>query len=438
MGGIEKSFFIKILRDRYRRANKKDKGEILDEVQGQLSVTRKHAIRLLSPKEPGRPRNPLKRGRPSKYQDYEFICALKEVWRITNFMCSRLLKEAIPDWLPHIEQARGPFPESVRIRLLSISPPTMDRILKRYKATKGKSFTRSAGFRDQIPIQENIWDIQLPGFMESDTVAHCGGSMHGEFINTLTMVDIATIWTEARGVFGRGSNAVFDKLKDIEATLPFPIKGYDADNGGEVLNQHILRYFHDERIEQGREVVQVTRSREYQKNDNAHVEQRNDSIARRYLGYERLDFRELLSLVNCYYSQIVCPLHNHFYPTFKLKDKIRIKSRTRRVYAKPITPYSRLMNSPHLADALKQELQDWHQQLNPVTLVRLERIVRKQIDISMKQLRAGIKPSKKSLAPPSLPPRPIFHMPTNNVPLYQVSGHLNHTRADMAHNISVT
>jgi hypothetical protein len=59
--------------------------------------------------------------------------------------------------------------------------------------------------------------------METDTVAHCGGSMFGDFINTVTMVDIATIWTEARAAFGRGSNATLDAVIDIEYRLPFPI-----------------------------------------------------------------------------------------------------------------------------------------------------------------------------------------------------------------------
>jgi len=426
MNCTEKRFFISTLRERYRRASKKKKGEILDEVEEQLSVSRKHAIRLLSRNDSGRPRNPVKRGRPGKYKDPEFKQALRKVWKLTRYMCSRLLKEAMPVWLPYIEAEHGVFPEDVHERLLCISPPTIDRILKPYKAVKGKSFTRPSGFREEIPIQTNTWDITAPGFMESDTVAHCGGSMHGEFVNTLTMVDIASIWTEARGAFGRGSNAVFGELKEIEAGLPFPILGYDADNGGEVLNKHILRYFQDERIEQGREAVKVTRSRAYMKNDNAHVEQRNDSIARRYLGYERLDFKQLLPLINCYYSLIVCPLHNHFYPTFKLKSKLRIKSRTRRIYDDPVTPYSRIMNSESVPDSYKAKLKEWHQQLNPVALVRQEQIVRKQIDIAMKLLRAGTKPSKRILNPPELTPRPIFNKTPNNVALHQVSTTLNH------------
>jgi hypothetical protein len=387
---MEKRCILDVLRCRYRSARRRHKTAIITELCERLLIGRKHAIRLLGPNPPGRPANPCKLGRPGKYRDAEFIGALRIVWKTMRYVCGRLMKEAIPEWLPFIEAERGKFSLDVRSRLLSISAPTIDRILKPYKATKGKTFTRSTGFRDEIPIQENIWDIRIPGFMESDTVAHCGGSMHGEFVNTLTMVDVCSMWTEARALFGRGSNAVFDALKDIEAHLPFPILGYDADNGGEVLNHHVLSYFQAERIEQQRHPVQVTRSREYRKNDNAHVEQRNDSVARRYLGYDRLGFPDLVPLINYYYAKVVCPLINHFMPSFKLKDKIRIKSRTRRVYGKPVTPYARIVASQEVHPELKARLVAEHRELNPVALVREEQVLRKLIDSASRALAEGL------------------------------------------------
>lgn len=397
---MERGYIFAVLRPRYRRAGRKQKSEIISEVCELLSVGRTHASRLLSSNGPGRPKNPGKRGRPSKYQDPEFVRALRLVWKQMRHPCGRIMKEATADWLPFIEGEHGEFTTCVRTRLLSVSASTIDRVLKPYKQTKGKSFTRSTGFRDEIPIQENIWDIKLPGFMESDTVAHCGGSMHGEFVNSLTMVDIATLWTESRAVFGRGSNAVFDALKDVEASLPFPIIGYDADNGGEVLNKHIVQYFGPEREALGRHTVQVTRAREYRKNDNAHVEQRNDSVARRYLGYDRLPFRDLVPLINYYYAKVVCPLINHFMPTFKLKDKIRVKSRTRRVYDKPVTPYARVINSESVHTELKDALRAQHAALNPVKLVQQECKLRSVIDKAIKELAQGRK----------MPPHPKYQL----------------------------
>lgn len=407
MNEVEKRSIMEFLRSRHRRATKKGKSVIISEGCERLSVGRKQVIRLLSPLNVGRPKKSGK-GRPSKYQDAEFKAALRGVWRITRYLCGRRLREAIPYWLEAIEEEQGKFKLDVRERLLSISAPTIDRILKPYKVKKGISFTRSGGFRDEIPIQENIWDIKIPGFMETDTVAHCGGSMFGEFINTVTMVDIATIWTEARAAFGRGSNATLDAVKDIEHKLPFQILGYDADNGGEVLNQQLFNYFHTERIAKGIPPVAVTRSRAYKKNDNAHVEQRNDSIARKYLGYDRIGYKELVPLINYYYAEILCPLINHFYPCFKLADKVQIKSRTRRIYNKPMTPYARLMLSEHLSTERKEALKLAHDKLNPVKLVRLEQHVRRLIDASLRKLKTGNKISNTlptyKLWKPLIPP----------------------------------
>ena len=389
LSALEKQCIIKILKERHRRAKKRQKGEVISELCERLSVGRKHAIRLLSAESVGRPGNPGRRGRPSRYQDREFKDALRRVWRIVRYPCGRALKAAIPNWLEAIEEEYGAFTVDVRERLLAVSAPTIDRILKPYKAVKGKSFTRPGGFRDEIPIQGNIWDIKVPGYMETDTAVMCGGSLLGEFVNTLTMVDIATIWTETRAVFGKGSNAVFDAIRDVEHHLPFHILGYDADNGGEVLNRHLYAYFYTERIIKGLPPISVTRSRAYQKNDNAHVEQRNDTLVRKYLGYERLEFKELVSLLNYYYAEVVCPLVNHFMPSFKLSEKRRIKSRTQRIYAAPITPYQRLMESDYLSETKKLRLKLIHDSLNPVKLSLQERRIRKLIDDCLRSLRAG-------------------------------------------------
>jgi hypothetical protein len=396
MEGSKKRCIVDMLRSRYRRGSKSEKGRILDELCGALKIGKRQAKRLLGRREVGRPKKFGHRGRPSTYRDHEFIEALRYTWKTMKYMCSRYMKAALPEWLGAIEETRGKFPPSVRKRLLSISVSTMDRLLKPYKAIRGITFTRSGGFRDEIPIQENLWNIEQPGFLECDTVAHCGGSTHGEYVNSVTLVDIATTWTEVRAVFGRGSMPVVAAIEEIETALPFPILGYDADNGGEVLNQHVLRYFRDERIGRGKPAVQVTRSREYRKNDNAHVEQRNDSVARRWLGYERMPFAELVPLINYYYAEVVCPLMNHFFPSLKLKAKIRIKSRTRRVYGAPITPYMRVIASPQVSKDWKDRLMAIHKTLNPVVLAHLESKIRKQIDDELKRMRAGLSSVRNS------------------------------------------
>jgi hypothetical protein len=418
-----KKDYLSIFRNKYRKSTKLGKGKILNEVTDELSIDRKYAIRLLSAKSSGRPKKPGKRGNPGKYQDYEFKSALRAIWRICDYMCSKKLKVAIPDWLPFIEESKGKYSDEIRSKLLAVSPPTIDRILNPYKATRGKSWTKNGGFREDIPIQEKTWEINLPGYIEADTVAHCGGSMGGEFINTLTVVDIATIWTETDAVYGRGSNNTFSSLKIIESELPFIVLGYDADNGGEVLNNQVLGYFTEERVAQNREAVLVIRSRAYQSNDNAHVEQRNDSIARRYLGYERLEFHELRDLISFYYRNIVCPLHNHFVPCFKLKDKARVKSKTKRIYEKPKTPYARIMASETVPTAYKDKLKNWHLSLNPLTLRDQEKIFRKKIDLVNRKLKNGEPLNKSDLqVDSSITVRPVFDSrPLQPKPLHQTA-----------------
>lgn len=416
----EKRHIIEWFTPKYRRAKKKERGQIIDQAMVRGGWSRQHTARLLATGlKLGRPKIRSMRGRPSKYADPEFRKALKFIWRSTNYMCGRYLKEAMPDWLPSIERQEGQFPEAVRTKLLSVSASTIDRILKEFKGLHGMSLTRPTSFREEIPIQTNIWDIATPGYIEADTVAHCGGSMAGEFANTLTIVDINTLWTEPRMVFGRGSQNVFNALLDIERRLPFPILGYDADNGGEVLNNRILDYFIKERIEQQRVPVQVTRSREYRKNDNAHVEQRNNSVARRHFGYARYDFEALIPLMNYYYVAVVAPLCNHFIPSNKLKDKLRIKSRTRRVYEKPQTPYKRVMNSPHVSELDKALLQIQHEQLDPMTLSMEGKRIQAQLLKAFTMLKQGRDPGNLLIPPPT--PKPAFQHHANYVTKTRIS-----------------
>lgn len=385
MKNLELLSAIDMLKYRYKYYSKKKKGQVLAGLKEQFCVSKKYLIRLLAPKSGGRPKNPKPKGRPSKYSDSRFEAALYKVWKISRFMCGRYLKVAMPQWLPAIEQEYGQFDFDVKEKLLTISASTIDRRLRDARRQHGKSFTRRGNvIRNEIPILGNIWDTQELGFIECDTVAHCGGSMLGDFVNSVTTVDICSTWIELRGTWGRGSSGVIEQLKDIEDSLPFKILGYDADNGGEVLNKHVIQYFHNRQIP-----VAVTRSRSYKKDDNCHVEQKNNSVARKYLGYERLDCQELLPLINHYYKNILCPLLNHFYPSNKLKDKKLVMSKMKRYYDTPKTPYQRVIESSSITTAQREKLIEIHSNLNPVKLRIEEQKVRKLIDDKMKVFRAN-------------------------------------------------
>jgi hypothetical protein len=281
-------------------------------------------------------------------------------------MCSKKLVSAIKLWLPFYGKTFEPLTPGTRKLLLTISAASIDRALQpvRVKLKKGRCMTRPGTLlRNQIPIRTHHWDGTQPGFVEADTVAHCGNSMAGEFVWSLTFTDILTTWTENRATWGKGSIGVLDQIKDIEKNIPFALKGFHCDSGTEFLNNHLLRYFTDRP-----KVVSFTRSRPYKKNDNAHVEQKNWSHVRQLLGYDRLDQPELVPMINDLYANEWSLYQNHFCPAFKLVEKTRINSKYRKKYGKPKTPYQRVMESKDVSKQVKQQLKTVHLTLNPFIL----------------------------------------------------------------------
>lgn len=192
-------------------------------------------------------------------------------------------------------------------------------------------------------------------------MAHCGASGKGPFILTVTLTDIATQWTESRAIWTKTIERVVGAIQDIESTMPFPIQGFDCDNGSEFLNDHLIRYFKKKRIP-------LTRSRPYRKNDNAHVEQKNWMHARQLFGYARFENPDLVPVMNDIYARLWFPYKNFFIPRMKLKEKIRVGSRIVRKYDEPMTPYHRVLASPLIPEEKKLQLQEQIKNLNPFRL----------------------------------------------------------------------
>ena len=273
--------YISVQKRRYRRAGRAFKTRLLDEVCEICEYERKHAIKLLNG---SLKRTGGKRGRKSEYNDPELIKALKTLWLRSGLMCSKRLKQAIPSWLMYYEKHYGALSSENRAKLLKISPASINRLLKPYKAQHQRK--RNTGtkpgtlLKNQIPIRTSNEDIDRPGYLEADTVAHCGGSMSGSFIWSITYTDIKSTWTVTRAVWNKGQEGVVDQTRDVENKLPFAILGFDCDNGSEFLNHHLKRYLLNRK-----QPVHFTRSRAYRKNDNAHVEQKNWTHVRELLGY---------------------------------------------------------------------------------------------------------------------------------------------------------
>lgn len=360
-----KDEYLARARTRYRGACRRYKKLILDEFCRVCGCHRKHAIRLFgqSPSPV-----PTRRGARRKYDD-DVVHILEEMWLATNRLCSKLLKAALPTWLPHYLKSHRVRHE-VAENVLNVSPATIDRLLKptrRVHGGRGLCGTRpGAWLKQQVPIKTDHGDVDKPGFLQADTVAHGGDSVEGDFVWTLTLTDVFSGWTENRAVWNKGYEGIRQAISQVESELPFFILGFHSDNGSEFLNHHIHRYLIDRK-----NPITFTRGRPSHKNDNPHAEQKNGNRVRLLLGYQRIDDNSLVPTINHLYRASSL-FSNFFCPTLKLQKKSKIGSRYVRIYEKiPQTPYQRLMDSPHLFEIQKTHLGVRFANLDPFALKKL-------------------------------------------------------------------
>lgn len=355
-------------RGKYQKATKSEKGAILDSVCLSTGLSRDRAARLLSDnKIKYKGCTKRRRGRPRIY-DAEFTQALKEIWAYMDFACGKRLKYGMSDMLSALMRfGEVHYTENVIEKLNRVSPATIDRLLKKHKLSMsfhGISTTKPGTLlKRNIPLRLGTqWDDAVPGFVEIDLVAHCGQTTAGEYINTLNVTDICTGWTEPMAVINKAQRHVFDALMQIKRRQPFPYMGIDSDNGSEFINQELYRYCK-------KEGICFTRSRPYKKNDNCHVEQKNWSIIRRNIGYNRYEGPKALRLLNEYYSLLRLHL-NFFQPSVKLIGKDRDGSHVTKRYDTPLTPYRRVLSSEDIPDSMKKYLAGIFISINPAKLKR--------------------------------------------------------------------
>jgi hypothetical protein len=366
MSTTSKYEYLAAIRDRYHNASKADKTIILDEFCRVCGYHRKYAIRRLKANNRADRSHQLsQRGRKKSYDHPLLLDVLRDLWVATNLLCSKRLKAIIPLWLPYYEMRL--LSDELRQQLLSISAASMDRLMAPLRARyhkQGLATTKPGSLlRNHIPISTDQWNETMPGFIEVDTVAHCGSSTDGMFVYTINCVDIATSWTEQRAIWGKGEAGVVTAMRAIESHLPFPLQGFDCDNGSEFLNWHLYRHFTERKAP-----VKFTRSRPYKKNDNAHVEEKNYTQVRLYLGYQRFDKPQLVAQLNELYENDWNQLLNFFIPSSKLLSKYRDGAHIKKLRDNPQTPVQRILASPHIPAATKQRLQQQLQQLNPFEL----------------------------------------------------------------------
>lgn len=355
---------------RYSRATWMEKRRILNEFVAATGYNRDYAVGLLNhlpvaTQEAGKPRNRERRYKEPVQE------ALVTVWRAANRICSKRLVPFLPELVCAMERfGHLSLSEEVRKQLLELSPSTMDRLLyqERHGSGCGIGTTRPGGIlKHQIPVRTfSDWSDLTAGFLEADLVAHCGDSVEGSFLNTLVLTDVATGWTETLALLRRSEADVSGGLEAARHLLPFPLLGLDTDNGGEFINYELLRYCERERIT-------FTRSRAYRKNDQAHVEEKNGSVVRRLVGYDRYEGWDAWQALSALY-RVLRLYVNFFQPSMKLASKERQGSQVTKRYDQAQTPYQRVLSSNAVQDALKESLRRQYQELDPVFLLQeLER-----------------------------------------------------------------
>lgn len=354
---------VRAFAKQYKYAKKKEKSELLHRLVKTTGYSRKHLMEILP--NPPKVRKRKKRVQKSKY--LQILKPLQALWAVSNYACGQRLKPFIPSLIAALRRHKELIVLSEeRKLLLQISSATIDRLLTHDRQRiniKGRSRTKPGSLlKHQIPIKTwRDWDNTTPGFVEIDSVHHCGGSLFGDYVYTLDTVDVATGWNECCAHMGRGEYRTIQALEIIKGRLPFPLLGIDFDCGGEFVNWHLIRYC-------VRNHITYTRAREGISNDQPYIEQQNYSVVRRFVGYQRLDTEKQLERANKIY-ELLSDYQNFFQPVMRLKTKVRDGARVTRKYDAPLTAYQRVLKRKDISKETKQKLRERYKKLNPKRLL---------------------------------------------------------------------
>ncbi len=364
------------LRKEYERSGPLERGRLLDEAQKRTRLNRKYLIRWLNrPLRPVRARRG-RRGRPRAY-GAAVLTALVTIWEMFEYPCGQRLAPILRRQVERLRKlGELRCTEEVAAQLGRISASAIDRLLAREKQVRHLKRERNPSVHpllyQRIPVKvASEWDTREVGNLQVDYVAHCGRSTGGEYVHTLSTVDIASGWWEGQAIPGRSQRATEEGLKQIRARCPFRILEIHPDNDSGLINDLLWRYCRGARI-------RMSRSRPYQKNDNAWVEQKNWTHVRKVVGYRRYDTTKQMALLNQIY-EVARLYQNYFQPVIKLVSKTRIKGKIHRKYDQPRTPYERLLESKQISRKQARELRTVYASLNPAELHRRLNELRREL-----------------------------------------------------------
>jgi hypothetical protein len=372
----ERRKYLKLVKPRYNKAERKERGQILTEMGEVTGLHRKSLIRLMClsnlERSPKHKRIKMRRYGTSVAE------VVRVVWESLDYVCAERLTPALLSTARHlVEWEELTLTPEVAEKLSSISRATVQRLLQRFQQDTPKLPRRKAQPPNQVlrnvPMERLSWDTCVPGNFETDLVHHCGPVAAGDYVHTLQLVDIATGWSERVAVLGRSQEVMVIGFRKVQKRLPFPIKHLHPDNGSEFFNDHLIRYF-------GEEItgLRLSRSRPYRKNDNRFVEQKNSTLVRAYIGYDRLDNGIQCAALNTLYDQLWL-YYNLFQPVLHMVSKEVVDGKLRRKHDIAQTPYQRLLSSDILSLEQKRRLAELYTKTNP-------RQLRRDIYIAVEQL----------------------------------------------------
>jgi hypothetical protein len=358
-----KQELIAAIRGRYSKAAKWEKATILDEFVAMTGYHRKHAIRVLGS---GDQCTTAKAPCGKRVYDEAVKEALIVLWEAADRICGKRLKAILPILIEAMEHnSHLDMDAEVKSRLFQISSSTIDRLLASIRQqAKGRRKRRNAPRKasKQIPVRTFAdWEKSLPGDLEIDFVVHCGDTMSGAYIHSLVGTDVCSGWTEAVPLLAREQSVTTEGLDVIRSRFPVPVIGLNPDNDAAFINDTLLAYCQ-------REDLKFTRSRPYQKNDQAWVEQKNGAVIRRFVGYERFTGIVAGRLLGRLYQELRLYV-NYFQPSFKLLVKTRDGAKIRREYSKPMTPADRLLGHSMVSEDAKEALRAERSRLDPIKLL---------------------------------------------------------------------
>src|ERR1700680_1905515 len=359
---------------RYAQGDRGERGRILDEFAAVTGFHRKHAMRLLRAGQVTRRCGP----RPGRRVYDEAVReALIVVWEASDRICSKRLRPLLPILVEAMEQhGHLQLVPEVRTRLLAISAATIDRALRDIRQQAGTAKRRrsppSAAIRRSVPVRTfDGWDDPAPGFVEADLVVHSGPTVRGSFVQTLTLTDISTGWTECAPLLVREQKLLTEVLGEMRKRIPFPLLGFDTDNDSVFMNETVKTCCEETGLV-------FTRCRPYRKNDQAWVEQKNGAVVRRTVGYRRYEGLDAAAALARLYTSLRLFV-NFFQPSFKLAGKARDGAKVKKKYHSPATPYQRLLADTRTSEETRQRVIAIHATLDPVRLLQAIRMAQQEL-----------------------------------------------------------